>query len=143
MTNLTALRAEISRWEHDLAELEAECTAEGWTEPEKLMMILQRTSGTYRHKVLARLEDDELPLLPATPDSEAPHALAVLNLIIVDELRDLVSQLDDLRLELIRFGQTAQLRLRATEILAGLRALGRLLLRFSQEVDNPDLDHWT
>ncbi|MFI5708315.1 hypothetical protein [Kribbella sp. NPDC051620] len=139
MTSLTAMRAEITRWENDLAELEAECTAEGWTEPEKLLMILQRTSGAYRHKVLPRLETDRLPLLPAMPDSAAPRALAVFNLIIVDELGDLVSRLDDLRLELIRFGQTPQLRLQATEILAGLRALGRLLLRFSQEAENPAL----
>ncbi|MDX6282855.1 MAG: hypothetical protein QOH03_3926, partial [Kribbellaceae bacterium] len=94
---------------------------------------------TYRHRILPRLETDHLPLLPATPDSAAPRALATFNLIIVEELSDLVSELDDLRLELIQRGQTAQLRLHATEILAGLRVLGRLLLRFSQETGNPDL----
>lgn len=136
MTSLTTLRAEITRWENDLAELEAECTVEGWTEPEKLLMCLQHTSGIYRHRVLPRYEADHILLLPAVPDDEAPAALSAINLIIVDELGELVDRLDDVRLELIRFGQTAQLQRQAAEILAGLRALGRVVLRFGQEVSS-------
>src|SRR4051812_10831074 len=137
MTTLTALHTEITRWEADLAELEAECTAEGWTEPEKLMITMQRTSGTYRHRILPRLEIDRTLLLPVMPDSEAPRALAAYNLIIADELLVLIGRLDELRLELIRFGQTPRLQLQATEILAGLRALGRVVLRFGQEIEIP------
>lgn len=137
MTNLTALHSEIARWENDLAELEDECTAEGWSEPEKLLLTMQRTSGTYRHRILPRLETDRALMLPVLPDSEAPRALAAYNKIIVDELVELVGRLDELRLELIRFGQTPQLQLRATEILAGLRALGRVVLRFGQEIEIP------
>lgn len=139
MTSVSTLQNEIRRWENDLADLEQTCTAEGWTEPEKLLMTLQRTSGTYRRRVLPRLEADRILLLPAMPDSEAPAALAAYNRIIVDELADLIGRLDEVRLELIRFGQTAELQLRATEVLAALHALGRVVLRFGQEVEIPSL----
>ena len=139
MTSVTTLQNEIRRWENDLADLEQACTAEDWTEPEKLLMTLQRTSGTYRRRVLPRLEADRALLLPAMPDSEAPAALAAYNGILVDELADLVGRLDEVRLELIRFGQTAELQLQATEILAALHALGRVVLRFGQEVEIPSL----
>jgi hypothetical protein len=139
MTSVRVLQTEITRWENDLAELEEECTSDGWTEPEKLLITLQRTSGTYRRRVLPRLDADRLLLLPAMPADEAPAALSAVNLIIVDELAELVGQLDDVRLELIRFGHTPQLQHQATEILAGLRALGRVVLRFGQEVEIPSL----
>jgi hypothetical protein len=136
MSNVIALQTEIARWENDLVALDEECTAEGWTEPERLLISLQRTSGTYRRRVLPRLEANRVQLLP---DSEAPDALAAYNLIIIDELVELISRLDELRLELIRFGRTAQLQLEATQILAGLRALGKVVLRFGQEVEIPSL----
>jgi hypothetical protein len=136
---MSSLRSEITRWENDLAILENDCTTEGWTDPEKLLITLQRTSGTYRSRVLPRLEGDRLLLLPALPDDEAPAALAAYNTIIVDELVVLVGQLDDLRLELIRFGQTPYLQKRATEILASLHALGRVVVRFGQEIEIPAL----
>jgi hypothetical protein len=139
MTSVRALQSEVVRWEHDLAELEEECTADGWTEPEKLLITLQRTSATYRRRVLPRLDADRLLLLPAMPADEAPAALSAVNLILVDELAELVGRLDDVRLELIRFGRTEQLQRQATEILAGLRALGRVVLRFGQEVEIPSL----
>lgn len=139
MTSVTTLQNEITRWENDLAALQEDCTAEGWTEPEKLLVALQRTSGTYRRRILPRLEADRILLLPAMPDNEAPAALAAYTRIIVDELAELVSRLDEVRLELIRFGQTAQLQLQATEILAALHALGRVVLRFGQEVEIPSL----
>ncbi|GAA0927563.1 hypothetical protein GCM10009554_08560 [Kribbella koreensis] len=139
MTDIAALQNEITRWENDLAALEDECLAEGWTEPEKLLMTLQRTSGTYRHRVLPRLQAEGALLLPAIPDNEAPAALAAYNQIIIDELSELVGRLDELRLELIRFGQATQLQIQATEILAALRALGRVVLRFGQNVELPSL----
>lgn len=134
MNSTTALQTELTRWANDLADLENECTADGWTDPEKLLLTLQRTSGTYRRRVLPRLEADRV--LRAT---QAPAALVAYNRIITDELVELIRRLDELRLELIRFGPTAQLQLDATEILAGLRVLGRVILRFSQEVELPSL----
>ena len=44
MTGISTLQAELDRWEKDLAALEDEYTADGWSEPEKLMFTLQRTA---------------------------------------------------------------------------------------------------
>jgi len=133
------LQNEIARWETDLAVLEDECTSEGWTASEKLLITLQRTAGTYRHRVLPRLVADSALVLPAVPDDEAPDALTAYSAAITDELARLVDQLDELRLELIRFGQSAELQLRAVETLGGLRALGRVVLRFGREFEAPRL----
>jgi hypothetical protein len=138
MTSVSILQAEIARWEKDLAALEDQCSAEGWTEPEKLLFTLQRTAGTYRRRVLLRIAADRA-LLPAIPDSQAPEALTAYSAIIADEMVRLVERLDELRMELIRYGQTAQLQLRAVETLAGLRALGRVVLRFGQEIELPSV----
>lgn len=137
MTSIDGLQKEIARWEKDLAALEDECTAEGWTEPEKLLFTLQRTVSTYRRKVLPRITAERALMLPALPDSEAPRALTAYSEIVADEIVQLVDRLGELRIELIRFGQTAQLQLQATETLAGLRALGKVVLRFGQEVELP------
>jgi hypothetical protein len=139
MAGVATLQTEIARWETDLAVLDDECTSEGWTAPEKLLITLQRTAGTYRHRVLPRLVADSALMLPAIPDSEAPAALSTYSVIITDELALLIDQLDDLRLELIRFGQTAQLQLQAVETLGALRALGRVVLRFGREFEAPRL----
>ncbi|TDU83800.1 hypothetical protein EV138_6264 [Kribbella voronezhensis] len=139
MNDVRELQTEIARWEDDLAALEDECTAEGWTEPEKLLYTLQRTVGTYRRRVLPRIVADGALMLPALPDDDAPAALAAYNAIITDELVQLVDRMEELRLELIRFGQTAQLQLQAVEILAAVRALGTVVLRFGQEVEIPSL----
>jgi hypothetical protein len=134
MTTVTELQSEITHWENDLTELEAECTAEGWTEPEKLLLTMQRTSGTYRHRILPRLETDRSLAQSA---SEAPRTLATCTTIVRGELVELIDRLDELRLELIRFGQTPQLQVQAVEILAGLRALGKVVLRFGREIEIP------
>ena len=139
MTDISVLQAEIARWEKDLAALEEECTAQGWTEPERLLFTAQRTIATYRRQVLPRITAERALMLPALPDSRAPEALTEYNAIVADEINQLVDRLDELRRELIRFGQTAQLQLQAAETLAGLRALGRVVLRFSQEVEIPSL----
>ena len=139
MTSVSILQAEIARWEKDLAALEDQCSAEGWTEPEKLLFTLQRTAGTYRRRVLPRIAADRALMLPAIPHSQAPEALTAYSAIIADEMVRLVERLDELRMELIRYGQTAQLQLRAVETLAGLRALGRVVLRFGQEVELPSV----
>jgi hypothetical protein len=139
MTTVAKLQAEIAAWERELAALEDECTAEGWTEPEKLLFALQRTVGAYRHRVLPRIVADRALMLPALPDAEAPEALAAYSAIITEELVQLVDRMEELRLELIRFGQTAQLQLQAVEVLAAVRALGTVVLRFGQEVELPSL----
>ncbi|WP_112237233.1 hypothetical protein [Kribbella monticola] len=139
MNDVRSLQAEIARWETDLAVLEEECTAEGWSEPEKLLFTLHRTVGTYRRRVLPRIVADGALMLPAMPDSEAPAALAAYHAIITDELVQLVDRMEELRLELIRFGQTAQLQLQAVEVLAAVRALGTVVLRFGQDVEIPSL----
>jgi hypothetical protein len=139
MTGIATLQNEIARWETDLAVLEDECTSEGWTAPEKLLITLQRTAGTYRHRVLPRLVADSALMLPAIPDIEAPSALRTYSAIITDELAELVDRLDVLRLELIQLGQTAQLQLQAVETLGALRALGRVVLRFGREFEAPRL----
>jgi nitrogen-specific signal transduction histidine kinase len=59
--------------------------------------------------------------------------------ILADEINQLVDRLDELSSELIRSGQTAQLHLQTAETLAALRALGRVVLRFDQEVEIPSL----
>lgn len=138
MSDVKNLQAEIARWEVDLAALEDECAAEGWTEPEKLLIALQRTVGTYRRRVLPRIVADRA-LLPTLPDSEAPAALTAYNAIITDELVQLVERIAELRLELIRFGQTARLQLQAIETLAAVRALSTVILRFGQEIEIPSL----
>ncbi|TCN31208.1 hypothetical protein EV644_12983 [Kribbella orskensis] len=139
MTDIRVLQAEIARWEKDLAALEEERTAEGWTEPETLLFIVQRTIGTYRRQVLPRITAERALMLPALPDSRAAEALTEYSAIVADEINQLVDRLDELRRELVRSGQTAQLQLQATETLAGLRALGRVVLRFGQEVEIPSL----
>jgi hypothetical protein len=135
MNGIAGLPAEIVRWEEDLAVLEDECAAEGWTEPEKLLFTVQRTVATYRQKVLPRIAADRAVMLL---DGE-PRALTAYAEIVADEIAQLVDRLDELRIELIRFGQTGQSQLQATETLAGLRALGRVVLRFGQEVELPSL----
>jgi hypothetical protein len=139
MAGVATLQHEIARWETDLAILEDECTSEGWTAPEKLLISLQRTAGTYRHRVLPRLVADSALLLPAITDDEAPTALSAYSAAITDELAQLVDQLDELRLDLIRFGQTTELQLRAVETLGALRALGKVVLRFSHDFEAPRL----
>ena len=139
MTDIRVLQAEIARWEKDLAALEEERTAEGWTEPETLLFTVQRTIGTYRRQVLPRITAERALMLPALPDSRAAEALTEYSAIVADEINQLVDRLDELRRELVRSGQTAQLQLQATETLAGLRALGRVVLRFGQEVEIPSL----
>jgi hypothetical protein len=139
MSGINVLQAEIARCEKDLAALEDECTAEGWTEPEKLLFTLQRTASTYRRRVLPRIAAGRALMLPAVPDNEAPEALAAYSAIISDELAQLADRLDELRIELLRLGHTAQLQLQAAETLAGLSALGRVVRRFGQEVQIPSL----
>lgn len=139
MTDIRVLQAEIARWEKDLAALEEERTAEGWTEPETLLFTVQRTIGTYRRQVLPRITAERALMLPALPDSRAAEALTEYSAIVADEINQLVDRLDELRRDLVRSGQTAQLQLQATETLAGLRALGRVVLRFGQEVEIPSL----
>ncbi len=139
MTGIATLQNEIARWETDLAVLEDECTSEGWTASEKLLITLQRTAGTYRHRVLPRLVADSALVLPAIPDDEAPAALTAYSAAITDELARLVDQLDELRLELIRFGQSDELQLQAVETLGGLRALGKIVLRFARDFEAPRL----
>jgi hypothetical protein len=139
MSDVKNLQAEIAYWEADLAALEDECTAEGWTEPEKLLFTLHRTVGTYRRRVLPRIVADRALMLPVIADSEAPAALTAYNAIITEEIVQLVDRLEELRLELIRFGQTAQLQVQAVQILAAVRALGTVVLRFGQEVEIPSL----
>lgn len=134
MTDISVLQAEIARWEKDLAALEEERTAEGWTEPERLLFTAQRTIATYRRQVLPRITADRALMLPALPDSQAPGALTGYSAILADEINQLVDRLDELSSELIRFGQTAQLQLQTAETLAGLRALGRVVLRFGQDL---------
>lgn len=130
MSALKNLQTEIVRWEEDLAALEDECTAEGWTAPEKLLITLQRTVGTYLPRIVA----DRALILPAIPDTEAPAALTAYNAIITDEMVQLVDRLEELRLELVRYGQTAQLQLQAAATLAALRALGTVVLRIEQNL---------
>ncbi|QNE16976.1 hypothetical protein F1D05_02455 [Kribbella qitaiheensis] len=139
MVGMATLQTEITRWETDLAILEDECTSEGWTAPEKLLITLQRTAGTYRHRVLPRLVADSALMLPAIPDNEAPAALSTYSAVVTGELAQLVDRLDELRLDLIRFGRTDQLQLRAVETLGALRALGRVVLRFGREFEAPRL----
>ena len=139
MSGINVLQAEIAQCEKDLAALEDECTAEGWTEPEKLLFTLQRTASTYGRRVLPRIAADRALMLPAVPDIEAPEALAAYSAIISDELAQLADRLDELRIELLRLGHTAQLQLQAAETLAGLSALGRVVRRFGQEVQIPSL----
>jgi hypothetical protein len=139
MSSIASLQAEIALWEQDLASLEDEYTAEGWTEPEKLLYTVQQTITTYQRRVLPRLTADRALLLPALPDSEAPQALTAYCAIVADELVQLVHRLQELRIELIRFGQSAPLQLQAAETLAGLRALGKVILRFGREVEIPSL----
>ncbi|NEA32367.1 hypothetical protein [Streptomyces sp. SID13031] len=133
------LRTELARWERELAALEDEYTGEGWTEPEKLLYTLQRTASIYRREVLPRTMADGALSQPAIPDSEAPAALRVYSAVITDEVTQLVDRLEELRLDLIRRGQTAQLELRAVETLAALRALGKVVLRFGREFEIPRL----
>jgi hypothetical protein len=139
MTGISTLQAELDRWEKDLAALEDEYTADGWSEPEKLMFTLQRTASTYRHQVLPRIAADRELMLPALPDGEAPAAIAAYSTIIADELSRLVDQLEELRFDLVRSGHTAQIQLHATEVLAATRVLGTVVLRFGQEVELPSL----
>lgn len=139
MNSIASLQSEVARWEQDLASLEDECTAQGWTEPEKLLYAVQHTITTYQRRVLPRVSADRALLLPALPDSEAPRALTAYCAIVADELVQLVDRLQELRIELVRFGQTAQLQLQAAETLAGLRALGKVILRFGREVEIPSL----
>ncbi|MFC5263188.1 hypothetical protein ACFPJ1_13830 [Kribbella qitaiheensis] len=129
MTDISVMQAEIARWEKDLAALEEERTAEGWTELERLLFTAQRTIATYRRQVLPRITAERAPRRPASPDSQAPEALTEYDAILADEINRLVDRLDELRGELIRVGQTAQLQLQTAETLAGLRALGRVVLR--------------
>jgi hypothetical protein len=138
MTDVKALQAEIARWEEDLAKLEEEFAANGWTAPEKLLFTVQRTVNAYRRRVLPRISADRQLMLPAMPDEEAPAALTAYCAIVADEITELVGRLDELRIELIR-GQTAELQLKAAETLAALRALGKVVVRFGQEVEIPSL----
>ncbi|HET6297668.1 MAG TPA: hypothetical protein VFG33_30065 [Kribbella sp.] len=133
MSEVKNLQAEIARWEKDLAALEDECTAEGWTEPEKLLFTLQRTAATYRQRILPKIAADRALVLHALPDSKAA-VLTAYSTIIIDELVRHVDRLEELRFELVRVGQTAQLQLQAVENLAALRALGTVLRRFGQEL---------
>lgn len=139
MKGVGALQAELARWERDLAVLEEECMAEGWSDPEKLLLTIKRTAATYRSRVLPRITADRDLVLPALPDSEAPAALGAYSTIIADELARLVDRLDELRREVIGSGQTAELQLRVAEALAAIRALGTVVLRFGQEVELPSL----
>ncbi|GAA1615586.1 hypothetical protein GCM10009789_82070 [Kribbella sancticallisti] len=139
MTDINALLAEIARWEQELAMLEDEATAEGWTTPEKLLFTMQRTVDTYRRRVLPRVTTDGLTMRPASTADQAPAALTAYSAIVADELTQLVDTLEELRIELIRFGQTAELQLQAAETLAALRALVRVLVRIGQEVQIPGL----
>jgi len=139
MSGIDGLQAEVARWEQDLAKLEEECTAEGWTEPERLLYTMQQTITSYQRRVLPRLTAERALMLPALPDSEAPRALTAYCAIVADELVQLVDRLQELRNELMRFGQTAQLQLQAAETLASLRALGTVVLRFGREVEIPSL----
>jgi hypothetical protein len=86
-----------------------------------------------------RIAADRELMLPALPDGEAPAALAAYSTIIAEELSRLVDQLDELRRDLVRSGQTAQIQVHATEVLAAMRALGTVVLRFGQEVELPSL----
>jgi Mg2+ and Co2+ transporter CorA len=139
MAGISTLRAELDRWQKDLTALQYDYTADGWSEPEKLMFILQRTASTYRRQVLPRIAADRELMLPALPDGEVPAALAAYSTIVADELSRLVDQLEELRRDLVRSGQTAQIQLRATEVLAATSALGTVVLRFVQEVELPSL----
>lgn len=137
MTGISALQDELVRWEKDLAALEDECTAQGWTEPETLLFTLHRTTSTYRRRVLPRITADRALVLPAIPDNQAPEALTAYAAIVADEITRLIDRLEELRIELIRFGQTAELQLRTAEALAALRALGSVVLRYGQEFEIP------
>jgi hypothetical protein len=137
MAVIGTLQTEIARWEQDLAILEDECTGEGWTAPEKSLITLQRTAGTYRRRVLPRIVADNALKLAAIPDSEAPAALSAYSALFTEELVQLVDRLEELRFELIRSGQTTQLQLRAVETLAALRALTRVAVRLGRIGDLP------
>lgn len=134
MTSIDGLQTEIARWDQDLAALEEECTAEGWAEPEKLLFTLQQTVSTYRRKVLPRITADRALVLPALPAHEAPRAITAYGEIVADEIAQLVDRLEELQIELIRFGQTPQLQRQANETLAGLRALGRVVRRYENDL---------
>jgi hypothetical protein len=127
MTDISVMQAEIARWEKDLAALEEERTAEGWTDSERLLFTAQRTIATYRRQVLPLITANR-----ALPDSQAPQALTGYGAILADEINQLVDRLDELSSELIRCGQTAELHLQTAETLAALRALGRVVLRFDE-----------
>lgn len=132
MTDISVMQAEITRWEKDLAALEEERTAEGWTDSERLLFTAQRTIATYRRQVLPLITANRAPMPPALPDSQAPEALTGYSAILADEINQLVDRLDELSSELIRCGQTAELHLQTAQTLAALRALGRVVLRFDE-----------
>jgi len=134
MSDVQNLQAEVANWELELAALDQECTADGWTEPEKLLFTLQRTAATYRQGILPRIAVDQALVMHARPDGTAPAALTAYNTIMIDELVQHVARLERLRLELVHFGETPQLHRQAIETLAALRALTTVLMRFGQEV---------
>lgn len=139
MNALDALQADLDRWQAELATLTAEGEAEGWTEPEKLLFTIQWTAATYRRRMLPRLAAERDLLLPAMSDSEALDALSAYTTIIGDELAALVDQLDDIRRDLIGGQASKRQQDRATEILAAIRALATVVLRFGHEVELPRL----
>lgn len=136
MNTVNALKAELDRWQADLATLKAE--SEGWTEPEKLLYAVQWTVAAYRRRMLPRIAA-ERDLLPAMSDSEAMAALTAYTTIVGDELAALVDQLDDIRRELITGQASKRTQDRATGTLAAIHALATVVLRFGHEVDLPRL----
>ena len=132
MTGISALQADLARWEKELQSLEEECAIDGWTEPEKLLFILQLTASTYR-RLLPRLMTDRAAAQPVRRGGAGDYAEFVG--IVADELVLLVDKTEELRIELIRSGQTIQLQLQAVETLAAIRALSKVINRLRQRAE--------
>jgi hypothetical protein len=74
------------------------------------------------------------------PDEVAREAVAAYDAIVADETAQLVLRLDALGKELSDPAGSPETPRRIHETLAALRALGRLVVRFGEEVEQPCLN---
>ena len=138
MRGLASLQRELEGWEEDLARHEEEPVGDEWTQRDRLLVMAQRTTTTYRRSILPRLKAEHDLALPAIPDEDALAVVAAYDDILVDELARAVVRLEDLTRELLRTGGDP-VGLRIKETFAQIRILGAVVLRFGQEVELPGL----
>jgi len=110
-----SLQQEMERWEAELEGIAESSAADDWFVEERRLAEATHTITAFRGRILPTLVNQQ------------PHGA-----VVADEITPLIDRLEDVRSELFRTVHPSTTHVEILEILAALRALARVAVRFDR-----------